>query len=417
MQAKNGVVTFTGSQPNNQFSGTYDPNADQLTLPLINGGAPLTLTRRNDDAIGFFPRTPNISAYKYRPPVAGNDGWQTASLDDVGLDSAPVLSLVEQILKASPTDDSLNIQSLLIARHGKLVFEEYFHGFSADRPHDMRSAAKTFAPVLVGLAGGQRDSKTPDTMVYSVFVKDKPFANWDKRKATMRVKDLMSMTAGYDCDEDHSPNAPGNEGAMQSQTAQPDWYKYTLDLPMAHEPGGERAYYCSAELNLAGGIAHIVSGKPLIDLFYEDFARPLQFGTYHLNLMPTGEAYMGGGAYVRPRDQLKLGQLYLNGGIWNGRRILESDWVKQSLAVHAKFEDRLGADHQYGWGWHIHHLKVGNRVFTEYEAGGNGGQLVLILPELEMVVGFTGGAYGNFAAWGPWGIQLVPRYIIPAAMK
>lgn len=186
---------------------------------------------------------------------------------------------------------------------------------------------------------------------------------------------------------------------------------------MAHEPGGEQAYYCSPELNLVGGVAAISAGEPVTDLFYEDYARSLQFHTYHLNLQPTGEAYMGGGAYIRPRDQLKLGQLYLNGGTWNGRRVLSKDWVEQSLAIHAKFEDRFGVDHLYGWGWHIHHLHVGNHTYIEYESGGNGGQLVEILPELDMVVGITGGAYGNFRAWGPWSVQLVPQFIIRAAEK
>jgi CubicO group peptidase (beta-lactamase class C family) len=130
--------------------------------------------------------------------------------------------------------------------------------------------------------------------------------------------------------------------------------------------------------------------------------------------MPTGEAYMGGGAYIRARDQLKLGQLYLNGGTWNGRRVIDRDWVERSLAVHGKFEDRFGVDHQYGWGWHISHLRVGDHTLTEYAAGGNGGQVVLFLPALDMVIGFTGSAYGDFRAWGPWSVQLVPQSILPA---
>jgi CubicO group peptidase (beta-lactamase class C family) len=278
----------------------------------------------------------------------------------------------------------------------------------------MRSASKTFAPMLVGLARDRGAKVAPDTPVYSLFSEDKPFANWDARKEKMRVKDLMSMTAGYDCDEDHSDDAPGNEDVMQSQTAHPDWYKYTLDVSMAHDPGGDRAYYCSPELNLVGGVAAKASGEWLPELFDEAFARPLQFREYHLNLMPTGEAYMGGGAYIRARDQLKLGQLYLNGGTWNGRRVIDRDWVAQSMTVHASFENRFGVDHQYGWGWHISHLTVGGRALTEYAAGGNGGQTVLVFPELDMVIGFTGSAYGDFQAWGPWGVRVVPQEILPA---
>lgn len=404
LNAKNGAIR-----------GTYDSQTDQLWLPLLNGAPALALTRRKDDASGFFPRTPKQAAYTYRQPIAGDDGWRTGSLAEVGLDPRPIAALIEKIQAADPAANPLNIQSLLIARHGKLVVEEYFYGFDKERPHDMRSAGKTFAPVMVGIAREHGAKVGPDTPVYALFPEYKPFANWDERKSKMQVKDLMSMTAGYDCDEDNAPNAPGNEETMQGQNAQPDWYKWTLDLPMSQQPGGNQAHYCSAELNLVGGVAKKVTGASLVGLFDEYFARPLQFHTYHLNLAPTGDAYMGGGAYIRPRDQLKLGQLYLSGGTWNGRRVVSKDWVEQSLASHAVFPDRFGVDHEYGWGWHIHHLHVGGRTYREYESGGNGGQLVLLLPELDMVVGFTGGSYGDFRNWGRWGIEVVPQYIVAAA--
>jgi CubicO group peptidase (beta-lactamase class C family) len=412
---KENAVTFRDPKRNISFSGEYDAETDRLTVPLIDGAPPVTLTRRTrDTALGFFPRTPAIP-YTYRRPVEEDDGWPTASLAEVDLDPAPIGALVERILDANPAANPLDVQSLLIARHGKLVLEEYFYGFEAERPHDMRSASKTFAPLLLGLARQRGAEVSPETPVYSLFPDYRPFANWDARKRRMRVEDLMSMTAGYDCDEDHSDTAPLNEDVMQNQTGQPDWYRYTLDAPMAHDPGGERAHYCSAELNLVGGVAAKASGEWLPDLFYRGLARPLQFHVYHLNLMPTGEAYMGGGAYVRPRDQLKLGQLYLAGGVWHGHRVIDHDWVKESLAVHASFEERFGVDHLYGWGWHIQHVKVGDRTFTEYSAGGNGGQLVIFVPELDMVIGFTGGAYGDFQSWGRWATEVVPRYIIRAA--
>lgn len=422
VEANKDAIVLSGTRNRNQIKASYDAAADRVVLQL--DGAPerartLELTRRDrNNLAGFSPRVPLQATYSYHVPAATGDGWSAASLSEAGLDEAPIAALIEKILTPDLANNPYNVQSLLIARHGKLVLEEYFYGFTAERPHDTRSAGKTFAPMLLGLARyhGAR-SIGPESLVYTLFPEYKPFANWDARKAEMRVDDPMSMTAGYDCDEDHSETAPLNEDNMQQQTAQPDWYKFTLDAPMAHDPGGEQAYYCSAELNLVGGIAAKDSGEWLPDLFYDDYARPLGFHTYHLNLQPTGEAYMGGGAYIRPRDQLKLGQLYLNGGMWNGKRIIDEDWVKQSLAIHSKFEDRFGVDHLYGWGWHIHHLRVGDRTYLEYESGGNGGQFVLILPELDMVVGFTGGAYGDFGSWGKWGVQAVPEYIIRAIKK
>ncbi len=409
-------VTFTNpKRSQDHFNGTFDKASDRLFLTLLDFNPPLPLSRRDRrNALGFYARTPNTEKYTYTKPIAG-DGWPTASLDDVGISEKPIAALIEKILTADPTNNPLDIDSLLIARHGKLVLEEYFHGFDKDRPHDMRSASKTVAPVLAGIARNRGVNLGLDTPIYPLFSEDKPFPYWDARKSHVTVKALMTMTSGFACD-DNDDASPGNEDNVQSQTAQPDWYKYTLDLPMAAEPGGKHAVYCSAALNLVGGtVAHATHAW--LPVFLERYlARPLQFGTYHMNLMPTGEGYMGGGLYLRPRDELKLGQLYLSGGIWHGTRIVSEDWVRQSTTAYSTFDPQTNYDapHEYGFGWHINRLQVGDQVFRAYSAGGNGGQIVMVVPDLDLVVSINGGSYGEFTKWYRWGLQLVPQYIIPA---
>ncbi len=179
----------------------------------------------------------------------------------------------------------------------------------------------------------------------------------------------MSMSSGYACD-DNDDASPGNEDHMQDQEEQPDWYKYTLDLPMAQNPGAEHAVYCTAGINLVGAVIRNATGEWLPELFDRYIAQPLQFQSYHINLMPTGEAYMGGGLYLRPRDRLKLGQLYLSDGVWNGHRVISKEWVEQSITRHSSFDPAFGVDHEYGYGWHIHHVKVGDKVYREYAAEG-----------------------------------------------
>jgi CubicO group peptidase (beta-lactamase class C family) len=408
---------FALSQNGNELRGRYDPQADTITLPLLDSAPPLVLTRRTEhDAIGFYPRVvPREQNYVYLPPVQASDGWPTASLAEVGLKQAPLSQLVGQILKANLEENSLPIQSLLIARHGKLALEEYFYGFSRERPHDTRSAGKTWATVLVGVARQHGASLSPETAVYPLFSQYKPFAHWDERKAKLTLLDLMTMTSGFACD-DSNDNSPGQEDRMQSQTEQPDWYKYTLDLPMANDPGGDKGVYCSADINLVGAVVRQATGKWLPDLFQQDFAQPLQINEYHLNLMPTGEAYMGGGLYMRPRDLLKLGQLYANGGAWNGKQVIDKGWVQQSTRRWSNLSDPLGMDHQYGFAWHIYHFNLGGKVYRMYFAGGNGGQLVMVFPELDMVVSYNGGAYGEAQKFFRWQAVLVPQYIIPSAL-
>jgi CubicO group peptidase (beta-lactamase class C family) len=418
VEQKGAAATFfTDGQ---QLDGTYDEQSDVLSLRLVDFMPPFQFTRRKDrDAVGFFPRiSAEGEAYVYRKPIAENDGWATASLADAGLDQGLISAIVEKILGANLADNPAYIQSLLIARHGKLVLEEYFYGFDKERTHDMRSASKTFAPVLVGIAHDHGAKLEPDTPVYSLFGQYKEFANWDERKKSITLRHIMTMTAGNACD-DNDDSSPGNEDHIQNQREQPDWYKFALDLPMLRAPGGEHAIYCSADLNLVGGVVTNSTGKWLPSFFDEYFARPLQFGAYHVNLMPTGEAYAGGGWYLRPRDELKLGQLYLNGGAWNGRRIVSKEWVEESTAHQSSFTPALDAEgeHQYGFGWHIHKLNAGGHVYRDFAASGNGGQVVVVIPELDLVVAFNGGSYGEFRKWYRWELELVPQYIIPAAIS
>ncbi len=325
---------------------------------------------------------------------------------------------MQRILMADPDGSSLKIQSLLIARHGHLVLEEYFYGFDQGRVHDMRSASKTFAPVLVGLAQEHGVKLTPQTPIYPLSKQYSSFANWDDRKAKIILRDVMTMTAGNACD-DNNDDSPGNEDKMQNDEIQKDWYKYSLDLPMLKEPGGEDAVYCSGDLNVVGGAVAAATHRWLPKFFDATLARPLQFGRYYLNLMADGQAYMGGGAYLRPRDQLKLGQLYLDGGLWNGKRIVSKGWVSESTSVHSHFAAKysLGEEHSYGYGWHIHNLKSGAKSYRVFAAEGNGGQFIVVISDLDLVVGITGGSYGEFDQWYRWELEHVPQFIIPAAVS
>ncbi len=414
VERKGGDIVL--SDGNQQLQGAYDAEARRLSFSLLNDYPPLAFTRRPDGAaIGLLPRMPaGAGKYAYQKPLAENDGWSTASLAEVGLDVQPISALIEKILNAVPSrDNPVNIHSLLIARHGKLVLEEYFYGFHKDRPHDMRSASKTFAPLLIGLARENGANISVDAPVESFFPEYKPFGHPDERKSRITVRHLMTMTSGLNC------RGQWDEDPMQQQTEQPDWYKFTLDMPMARDPGGEQANYCSADTNLLGGIVRKATGQWLPEFFDQHVARPLQMRPFHMNLMPTEDGYLGGGLYLRPRDQLKLGQLYLSGGMWNGRRIISRRWAQDSVARHAQFQPifDIDAGHGYGYGWHVRDHKAGGRVFHDYYAGGNGGQLIIVVPELDMVVGFTGGDYGEARKFFRWEVELLPQYIIPAALK
>ncbi|MCX7515159.1 serine hydrolase domain-containing protein [Frateuria hangzhouensis] len=400
-------VTFDDpARPGWALHATLDEETGQLRVNWQGIGVFAFTRRDRGHAVGFHARTPAAASWQPRTPLDLADGWPTALPGDVGLDEGRLGALVAR-LQQTPAAGAPQVQGLLIARHGKLVVEEYFHGFDAARPHDTRSAGKTFAPLLVGLAMAQGRGIGPGAPVLALLPDRAGSAGQDPRKARITVADLMSMTSGLACD-DNDPQSPGNEDTMQGQHRQDDWYRYTLALPMARDPGGPQAVYCSAGINLLGAVVAKATGQWLPAFFDQYVARPLQMHGYHINLMPGGEAYLAGGIYLRPRDMLKLGQLYLSGGTWNGRRIVDQAWVRASTTEHSHF----GPGHGYGYGWHLHTFHAGGRDYREYAAEGNGGQFVIVLPELDVTVAITAGNYGDFKTW--YALQgLVARYIIP----
>jgi CubicO group peptidase (beta-lactamase class C family) len=303
----------------------------------------------------------------------------------------------------------MQIDAILIARHGKLVLEEYFHGFDRDTPHATRSAAKSLTATLIGAAmqaGLPVDLSAP---VYEVMDGEAIPAELEPRKRAMRLEHLLTMTSGLFCD-DGNPDAPGNEETMTSQADEPDLYRFYMNVPMDRDPGAE-AVYCSGDPNLAIGVLHRATGEHPMDLFDRLLGEPLKISRHHWYLSPSRQSYGGGSVNMIPRDFMKLGQLMLNEGTWNGRRILSEDFVRRASAPSY---DLNGIKYGYLW-WGID-WPYKNRTVHAYFAGGNGGQGVLVVPELDVVIATHGSNYSSRLGLE---IQqgLAPRFILPAVRE
>jgi CubicO group peptidase (beta-lactamase class C family) len=400
------AVRLVGSRGNESgvtlAEGRYEGGV--IRLPLA--GTSFDFSKIDDDSsAAFYPRGKNPQRYVYTPPPQLDDGWPVATVEEVGISRAGIERLV-QLLIDRPMDSlsTSQIHSLLIARHGKLVLEEYFHGHHRDMPHDTRSASKSWVAVLLGAAMQSGARIALNTPVYQTMLASVP-SDLDPRKRAMTLEHLISMTAGYDCSGE---TAPGDEDVMQQQTREPDWFRYTLDVPMVTTPG-DTIVYCSIEPNLAGGMLSRITGEPLPEMFYRLVAQPLQMRNYHLLLTPTGEAYGGGGHHFVPRDFMKFAQLMVNDGRWAGRQITSSDWARRSTAALRN----LSRTQQYGWLWNSHEYPYKGRKVRGFFAGGNGGQIFMGIPELGLVIAFTGGNYNDPALFIPQRV-LVPEHILPA---
>ena len=389
------------------FRGSMDETAGVLQLG-IGTGPPMNFHRLNPTvANGFFPLPAGADASFALPPDEG-DGWKVESPRGAGIDDERLQRLAIYLSSQAPRSPaSPYIQSLLVARDARLVAEHYYFGFNRGRPHDVRSAGKSLDAALFGVAMRHTPGLTVDAPAYR-WLPYRALAHPDKRKMQITIGDFFDMTSGLDCD-DNNDDSLGNEERMQSQTAQPDWYRYVMDLPMRRDPGAPKAAYCSGGLNMIGAFIIAATHRWTPQFFDRAIAQPLQFGEYHLQLTPTGEMYLGGGSYFLPRDFLKLGELFLDGGVWNGYRLLAKAWVRDAVSPHSG----LNQPDDYGYGWHLTHYHASGVTYGAYEAQGNGGQFVVVVPRLRLVVGIMAANYGNFRTWGRFH-DLIERYIVAA---
>ena len=374
-----------------------------ITLPLQ--GQTFDFTRVSDLATSpFYPRGNPPPRYHYTPPLALADGWPVAPAESVGISRAAIERVV-QMLADMPMDSlsTVQIHSLLIARHGKLVVEEYFHGHSRDQAHDTRSASKSWTATLIGAAMQAGIPLRLDTPVYRTMLDSVP-ADLDPRKRAMTLEHLLTMTAGFNCDPNDTTSADEDQMDDRGVT---DWYRYTLAVPLTSAPG-EKIFYCSTEPNLAGGMLAKVAGESQLSLFDRLLARPLGLSNYALFLR-SGDIYGGGGYRLLPRDFAKLAQLMLDDGRWHGKQIVSREWARRSTAA---LRD-LTPSQQYGYLWNSVVYDYNGRKIRAFFAGGNGGQISMAIPDLDLVIAFTGGNYSDAATFRAQR-TFVPDYLLPA---
>jgi CubicO group peptidase (beta-lactamase class C family) len=405
LESDGSTVKLVGKNGVTALSGVL--RDDVITLYIGNRGGSYDFHRIPDGAFtDFYPRGHPTAAYAYTVPRAEDDGWPVGTLSNAGISEKKISDFVQSVID-TPVDSvgALYLHGLLIARHGKLVLEEYFYGEHGEKPHDTRSASKSVLSVLIGAASLQGAPIGPDTRVYPAM---RPAArNLEPRKQALTVEHLLNMASGLDCD-DNGEERPGNEDNITQQDTNPDWYAMILDLKTIRDPG-EKAVYCSINPHLAGGVLSRITGRPLPDLMWDLVGQPLQMRNYYMWLSPRGDGYMGGGMRFRPRDFMKLGQLYVDHGTWHGRRVVSDEWIKRSTVPRYP----LGARTKYGYLWWMIEYPYNGKTVQAYYASGNGGNEVMVIPALDLVLAMYGANY-NEAAGFAMVSRLIPDYILPA---
>jgi CubicO group peptidase (beta-lactamase class C family) len=247
-----------------------------------------------------------------------------------------------------------------------------------------------------------------DSRVYEVMNGGAFPPGLEPAKRTMTLEHLLTMSSGLWCD-DTDEKAPGNENAMDEQTAEPDLYRFFMAVPLATPPGAN-SVYCSGSPNLALGMLARASGENPLYAFDRLVAGPMRLGAYHWPLDDAGNLYGGGGTLLLPRDFLKFGQLLLDGGTWHGTRILDADYVARATAPRYHLRKVT-----YGYLWWSEDYPYKDRTVRAWRATGAGGQHVTVIPELDLVVAVLGGNYSSRVQGELH--HYVPRQLLPAVRE
>jgi CubicO group peptidase (beta-lactamase class C family) len=326
--------------------------------------------------------------------------------------SAERLGQMEQLIRAG---DFKQITSVLVARDGKLAYERYFDADGVEGLRNTRSATKTVTSMLVGIAIDRHLLSGVDAKVLDFFPDKQPVQNPDPRKAQITVEDFLTMSSLLECD-DENEYSRGNEERMYLVE---DWVRFALDLPIrgfpdwtpkpADSPYGRSWSYCTAGPTTLGPLLERATKQSVVDFSRDNLFAPLNITSVKWQLQPSGSAMTGGGLGLRSRDLFKLAQLYLNGGTWNGRRVISADWVARSISPHATARE----DTDYGYLWWLPTFKSGGRDYKCYAMFGAGGNKVFVFPKERLVAVITTTNYRERGAHALTD-KILTEHILPA---
>jgi CubicO group peptidase (beta-lactamase class C family) len=250
--------------------------------------------------------------------------------------------------------------------------------------HTLQSVSKTVTSVVIGTAVTRGDFPSIDTPVLTFFDTTK-VQNVDDRKRRMTVRHLLTMTGGFDWNE-NLPYIDPNNAAVAMEAAY-DWVSFTIDRPMAREPGSQ-FNYSSGETELLAHIFRRATGIDIEEYAARHLFAPLGISRWFWKRTPAGLADTEGGLYLEARDLARIWYLFLSDGMWNGTRVLSPEWVRRSITPAVSVGSAPNAP-KYGFKWWLYPSATDSSRLV-WAGSGFGGQWPLAFPELDMVVVFNG---------------------------
>ena len=337
--------------------------------------------------------------WTYGVPLENGDGWTVAHLADEGMD----LSLIEIMMNRIHDGTYSGIDSIAIARNNKLVlFEQLrtelgeFDGWANNQDpnrHILHSTSKSFTSALIGIAIDQGFIASTEVSFYDLFNYG-AYENWDPRKADMTLEDALTMRLGLEWDEWSLPYTDPNNDLVFLENNNSDWSKALLDLPMASDPGTTFTYNTAATIAIGQALQN-ATGIPMAQYANQHLFYPLGITTAKWARTPTALPVGGSGLYLLTRDMLKFGQLYIDDGVWQDQQIISPEWIADSVVRRVNISSWATYSEAYGFQWWLDDVVRGSELIDAYVTSGYGGQYIFCIPDLDLVVAFTGHNYTN----------------------
>lgn len=336
-------------------------------------------------------------------PIKPGSGWQISK--DV-YDKVKIKELNLRIAENSFKE----ISSIVVVKDGKLLIEEYFNGATRHTLNDTRSVGKSFASAMMGIAINDGYIKSENQTLKDFYDLTK-FANYSPKKESVTIKSLLTMSSGFDAD-DNDEKSPGNEENMYPTS---DWVKFTLDLPMDNKKEvGKNWNYFTAGVVVLGDIINKSVPGGLKKYADNKLFKPLGIEKYEWQYTPQKLPSTAGGLRMSSLNFAKFGQLYKNGGSWKGKQLIPRSWVDKTFTKYLTLPFDSNGFYGYLF-WNITY-NVNGKQYEAFYCTGNGGNKIFIFKNEPLVIVITATAYNK-----PYGHsqvnKIMEKYILPSIIK
>ncbi len=270
------------------------------------------------------------------------------------------------------TIDSYPINAEVIVKDGVIVDEYYKDGYDENSVFTLQSTSKSITSAIFGIAIDKGYIEGVDVPISTYF--PQILESGSEYKNQITVWNLLTHTTGLDA----SDTANWDEWLASS-----NWVDYVLNRPAVSRPGTVFNYF-TGNTHLLSAIIQQATGKTTYEFGKEYLFEPLDMDSVECSTDPQGISDGGNGFAMNVYDMAKIGQLYLNNGVWEGEQIIPAQWVQESTTLQF---DRSSGSADYGYQWWVR--TFGNNNYPAYFAQGHYGQYIFVVPDLKLVVVFT----------------------------